>query len=94
MATVYSLTQSASNLIENNPWSPAGPGLGLRGKKGSGSHELFLSYLVWCPAVISQESSKQFRLFRALKTQNPLQPLEKRNHNTPKMRLKAATGHR
>lgn len=57
MAAVYSLTQSASNLIENNPWSPAGPCLGLRGKKGSGSHELFLTYLVWHPAVVSQKAA-------------------------------------
>lgn len=65
MATVYSLTQSASNLIENNPWSPAGPGSGLRGKKGSGSRVLLLTYLVWRPpgpAVISQESSKKLSL--------------------------------
>lgn len=98
IARVYCLIQSASERIENYPWSPTGSGSGLRGKGVLVAMSYFYAILYSIqqdPAMVSQESSKQLSLFRAMRTQHPLQPWERGNHNTPKIRLnKAATGHR
>ena len=74
-ATVYCLIQSASEWIENYPWSPAGSDLGLRDKG-------VLVVMSYCypvsygiqqdPATVSQESSKQLRLFKDVRTPHPL----------------------